>query len=91
MINSLRILLVIFSALLVVRNIGTYMQSVQFEIVEETSSTKEESIPQQQLVLKKIDRYVFIVAPVIPTSTGYPNSQPALTISRWLYHRAILT
>jgi hypothetical protein len=91
MIISLRILLIVLSSLLVVRNIGTYIQPTQFEIVEESSSTKEESIPQQQLVLKKIVRYAFIVAPLIPTSTGYPNSQPALTVSRWLYHRAILT
>ncbi|MBX2915749.1 MAG: hypothetical protein KF856_10825 [Cyclobacteriaceae bacterium] len=91
MIITLRILLIVLSALLVVRNIGTFIQSPQFEIVEENSSAREESIPQQQLVLKKIVRYVFIVAPIIPTSTGYPNSQPALTVSRWLYHRAILT
>jgi hypothetical protein len=88
---SLRILLVVLSALLVVRNIGTYIQPVQFEIVEENAGTREESILHQQLVLKKVVRSVFIVAPVPPASTGYLNSQPALTISRWLHHRALLT
>jgi len=91
MVLNLRILLVVLSALLITRNIGSYIPSTQFEIVEENSfTTKEESVLHQQIVLKKVTSYASIIAPFIPASSSQLNSQPSLIINRWLHHRAIL-
>ena len=73
------------------REVGAAILPTQVEITEELTTTqKEESVPQQQVIIKKITRHVTVLTLFIPILSVIIDSKNPFTIQRWLHHRAIL-